>query len=123
MSRFGRKVTDNWQDIVCLVLGVWLVASPWVLGFTAIQAATWNAVILGFVIVLMSAAELVKFHDWEEWTDVLVGGWLAISPWVLGFPAEAGGTALFTANFVVVGLLVLAMAAWSMIHHHDGAHA
>lgn len=123
MSNFAKKLTGNWQDVVCLILGLWLVVSPWVLGFTAIQFAMWNAIVLGAVIVVMTLMELVEFHDWEEWTDMVIGGWLAISPWVLGFTAEAGGSAVATANFVIVGLLVLAMAAWSLIGHRSDAHA
>lgn len=123
MSSFGKKLTDNWQDVVCLILGLWLVVSPWALGFTAIQFAVWNAVVLGVVIVLMTLAELVEFHDWEEWTDMVIGGWLAISPWALGFTAEAGGSRIATGNFLIVGLLVLAMAAWSLVGHRGRAHA
>ena len=123
MSLYGKKFAGNWQDIVCLILGLWLIASPWVLGFTGIEAAMWNAVVLGIVIALMTLAELIEFHDWEEWTDMVIGGWLAISPWVLGLTAEAGGSRLATGNFLIVGLALLAMAAWAMIGHHGGAHA
>lgn len=123
MSNFGKKLAGNWQDIVCLVLGLWLIVSPWALGFTGIEAAMWNAVILGVVIVMMTVMELVEFHDWEEWTDMVIGGWLAISPWALGFTAEAGGSRLAAGNFLIVGLVVLAMAAWSLIGHRGDAHA
>jgi SPW repeat len=123
MSQIGKKLGHNWQDVICLVLGLWLIVSPWALGFTTIQAAMWNAMVLGVVIVVMTLMELVEFHDWEEWTDMVIGGWLAISPWVLGFTAEAGGSRLATGNFLIVGLLVLAMAAWSLIGHRGDAHA
>lgn len=123
MSNFGKKLTGNWQDIVCLMLGLWLIVSPWALGFTALQFATWNAVIFGLVIVLMTLAELIEFHDWEEWTDMVIGGWLAISPWALGFTAEAGGSRLAAGNFLIAGLAVLVMAGWSLVGHRGDAHA
>ncbi|MCA0272197.1 MAG: SPW repeat protein [Proteobacteria bacterium] len=123
MSNFGKKLVGNWQDVVCLILGLWLIVSPWALGFTGIESAMWNAVILGIVIVVMTLMELVEFHDWEEWTDMVIGGWLAISPWVLGFTGEAGGSSLAAGNFLIVGLVVLALAAWSLIGHHGDAHA
>lgn len=123
MSLYGKKLAGNWQDVVCLILGLWLIASPWALGFTDIQFAVWSAVVLGIVIVLMTVAELIEFHDWEEWTDMVIGGWLAISPWVLGFTAEAGGSRLATGNFLIVGLALLVMASWAMIGHRRDAHA
>lgn len=121
MSNFGKKLGQNWQDVICLILGLWLIASPWVLGFTAIQFAMWNAVVFGAVIVVMTLAELARFHDWEEWSDMVVGGWLAISPWALGFVAE-GGSRAATGNFLIVGLLVLVMAGWSLVGHRGDAH-
>ena len=43
-----------WEEWVDAVLGVWLIASPWVLGFTSMTALTWNAVIMGAVVVVLS---------------------------------------------------------------------
>lgn len=122
MTNFMKKLTDNWQDSVNLILGLWLIISPWVLGFTGIGAAMWNAVVFGVVIAAMALAALTTFRDWEEWVDVLIGAWLAISPWVLGFAIGTEGSAL-TGNFVVAGLLVLALSAWSLVGHHPGAQA
>lgn len=127
MTNFTKRLTDNWQDGLSLILGVWLVASPWVLGFAMLQGATWNAVIFGLIVALMALAVLIEFHEWEEWADMAIGAWLAVSPWVLGFTMEAGGaeagSSVATANFVIVGLLVLGMAMWSLIGHRGRAHA
>lgn len=123
MSRIGKKLAHNWQDATCLVLGLWLIVSPWVLGFSAMQWAVWNAVVLGIIVVLMALAELIEFHDWEEWTDMVIGCWLIISPWLLGFASEAGGSPLASSNFLIVGLLVLVMAGWSLVGHHGDARA
>lgn len=122
MTNFMKKLTDNWQDGLSLILGLWLIVSPWVLGFTGIGAAMWNAVVFGIVVALMALAALTTFRDWEEWTDMAIGAWLAISPWVLGFATGTEGSAL-TGNFVVAGLLVLAFSAWSLVGHHRGAQA
>lgn len=43
----------KWEEWLDIALGVWLVASPWVLGFTYSQAATWTAVLCGVVIGAM----------------------------------------------------------------------
>jgi hypothetical protein len=111
MASMLKSVARRWQDSVNLVLGVWLVISPWVLQFAAEPRAMWNAVILGVVIAAAAILALVQFHEWEEWADMAFGLWLIVSPWVLGF-AETLATA--TWNFVVVGVLTIGLAAWSL---------
>jgi hypothetical protein len=37
----------HWQDVINLVLGVWMIASPWALAHQTDGRPTWNAVILG----------------------------------------------------------------------------
>ncbi|MFQ5774833.1 MAG: SPW repeat protein [Kiloniellaceae bacterium] len=118
MASFWKTVANRWQDSTNLVLGVWLFVSPWVLQFIANERAMWNAFVLGVIIAVAAIAALVAFHEWEEWADMAFGVWLIISPWVLGFGttmvgAEAGAFAA-TWNFVVVGVLTIALAAWSL---------
>lgn len=48
----------EWHDWVNGVLGVWLVASPWILGFAALTTAVWNFVVVGLLIVALAAWEL-----------------------------------------------------------------
>ncbi|MEN2982872.1 MAG: SPW repeat protein [Thermus sp.] len=40
----------RWQDWVNLVLGVWLILSPWLLGFSGLTNATWNAILVGILV-------------------------------------------------------------------------
>ena len=44
----------KWQDWANLVLGLWLVLSPWILGFSGTSSAAWNAVILGLLVGLLA---------------------------------------------------------------------
>lgn len=37
-----------------MVLGVWLILSPWILGFSGEAGATWNAVIVGLLVGLLA---------------------------------------------------------------------
>jgi hypothetical protein len=39
-----------WEEWVNVVLGVWLFFSPWILGYAGLYAATWNSLIVGFLI-------------------------------------------------------------------------
>lgn len=42
---------NNWFQ---LVLGVWVFASPWVLGFYEINLALWSNLIAGIAIVILN---------------------------------------------------------------------
>ena len=44
----------KWQDWANLVLGLWLVLSPWLLGLRGPSRAPWNAVILGLLVGLLA---------------------------------------------------------------------
>ena len=116
-----KKLTDSWQDTLSLALGIWLLFSPWLLGFTPITGAYWNAIAFGLVIAGMSLLALIEFHEWEEWADMAVGAWLVVSPWVLGFAIAANATVVW--NVIIVGLAILGMAAWSLRDHRHQTHA
>jgi hypothetical protein len=46
---------EEWAN---LVVGLWTVAAPWVLGFSAATAAMWAHVIIGIVIALLAAGSM-----------------------------------------------------------------
>jgi hypothetical protein len=93
-------------DIANLILGAFLFFTPWIFGFEA-GHLTQNAVISGIVIAVLAIAALAAFAVWEEWLNLIVGLWVLISPWVLGFQ---GNRTAMTVH-VVVGALVAILAA------------
>jgi hypothetical protein len=46
---------DKTLDRVNLGVGVWLVVSPFVLGYAAVAAALWNDLIIGAVVIVLAA--------------------------------------------------------------------
>jgi hypothetical protein len=118
----GNVGSDRWRDWVMLALGAWLFVSPWILGFTVgipvegaemaagFTAAAWNAWIVGVVIAGLALWAALKFAEWHDWANGVLGVWLVVSPWILGFPALTAAVW----NHVVVGLLVVALAAWEL---------
>jgi hypothetical protein len=95
------------QDWVNLVLAVLLFISPWLLSFAADPAASTNAWISGVIVGAIAIAALTAFAEWEEWLEMLVGVWIVISPWTLGFALDR--PAMWA--HVIIGLLVIAFAA------------
>ncbi len=109
MVNIGKRLTAQWKDAVNLVLGLWLVISPWALNFMLVEAPTWNAFVVGVVIAVAAAAALIAFNQWEEWVEAALGAWLIVSPFLLGFSMEFYATW----NQIIVGALVGALAVWS----------
>ena len=48
-------------DTASLILGIWTIAAPWIVGFAAIALALWTSVIVGILLALIAA--------WEVMTD------------------------------------------------------
>jgi hypothetical protein len=99
--------------------GIWVLGDPGsflfgecVLSFTmreADDAATAAAVATGVLLIALEVVTLSAYRSWEEWLNVILGVWLIAAPWILG----VGSTAA-TANFVIVGVLVVALAAYEL---------
>jgi hypothetical protein len=51
------------EEWVNLVLGVWTVGAPWVLGFSAVTAATWLHVVAGLVVAVLAAGNIWFSHN------------------------------------------------------------
>lgn len=98
----------HWQDWANLILGAWIFASPWALGYGGIAETNARLVGLGIVVFALTAAYVPK--AWEELINILFGVWLTVSPFVLGF-SVAKKVSLHT---VVVGILATAFAIWAM---------
>jgi hypothetical protein len=49
----------NWIH-VCL--GFWLIISPWILGFAEISVAKWSNVLIGLVLIIWSAWDILGDH-------------------------------------------------------------
>ena len=120
-----NRAQYRWQDILNLMLGIGVGISPWLLGYAeTLQAATWNAVIIGVAIVVLAAIDIDVPAQWEEWTIVALGAWLAVSTYVFGL-IELRMAAMVTIGaalaIVVLGLWAL-FGAGALRRPDDHAH-
>jgi hypothetical protein len=73
---------------VNILLGIWLLISPWVFGYEAAgSAAIWNSVIVGALIAILAAGNCFSHHTRTglNWINVLLALWAMISPLVFGY--------------------------------------
>ncbi len=109
------KQVKHWQDPVNAVAGVWLVVSPWVLGFQANMPAMWTMVAIGIVLGAVALGATFVPRQWEEWTEVALAACLAVSPWVLSFR----GTEMALVNAVLVAAVIMVLALWVLVTDKD----
>ncbi len=110
----------RWQDWVLLIGGVWLFVSPWILNTTENATPSWNAWILGILVVATAAWALVRPAERApEWLQGLYGAWLVFAPWILGFATLTA--AAWNAWIVGAGLILFALLAYSVFLPAKGA--
>jgi hypothetical protein len=102
-----RPARENyWQDWANAILAVWLFISPWVLQFGSgapaadgavhtgllgtVQAAAWNAWVLGVIVFLVAISAISRMDFWQEYVNIVLSIWVFIAPWVLGFAMLSG---------------------------------
>lgn len=96
-----------------IILGIWLVIASFVLGYSGIAAAMWNEIIVGVAIIILAwlrVSDRIRM-PWLSWVNVVLGLWLIVAPFVLGY----SGTAAAMWNEVIIGIAVAILGAWSAL--------
>jgi len=109
----------RWQDQLILLLGLWLFITPWVFTYPIPSPQAWNAFVAGAVIAILAAFELYKTYFWAVVVNLLLGIWVAISPWVMKVSTDRE----LMWNELIVGVAVIVLALWEMrtdpeLHKH-----
>jgi SPW repeat len=93
----------SWINIL---LGIWVIISPFVLGFSMLPAALWNNVATGGAVAILALIRTsVPQQPGWSWINAILGIWLIISPFALGF---VSGAALW--NSVILGIIITIIA-------------
>jgi uncharacterized membrane protein len=111
----GMNVADHdetmwreslWASFVNLLLGAWLVTSPFTFGYRS-AAMTWSDIISGSLIIVFSLLSAYKgfLGNLARWANCFVGIWLLFAPLIFWSPDAAA-----YANDTIVGSLVIAFA-------------
>jgi SPW repeat len=103
---------QHWQDAASLLLGVWLVLSPFVLGFDG--ATVWITIVLGLCVILFAVEGFVIPSYMEEWGELLIGLALVVAPWTVVYESASA-----TVSSMVSGILVILFAVWELMTDRD----
>ena len=119
-----------WPHYLIMMLGLWLVASPFTLGYMSDFAPdanqlrvmaerglpafelrnllmTWSDVLSGLLVITFGAlsANAWRRYPWAQWANATVGGWLLFAPLVFWTPLPEA-----YANGTLVGTFVIALS-------------
>jgi|ERR1700761_658577 hypothetical protein len=97
---------------VNIVLGLWMIASPWVFDYSG-KAAVFSSLTVGALVALLAAIRVASLHDSAGLSGInlLLALWTVVSPWAYGYMTNEGALL----NNIVVGILIAALASWSAI--------
>jgi hypothetical protein len=103
---YVRRVTlFSMMPVVQLLLGLWLLASPYFLQFTLYSEQRMNVGLLAPMIIAFALTRLAVSppYYWVGWVNVLIGIWMVVSPFAFGL----GHITDLMLNFVIVGALLI----------------
>lgn len=109
----------QWQDWINYAVGLWVFGSPWFLEHamhTGEQGGgirgMLNLWVVGPAVILLTTFALngLVSRAWAEPAVLALGGWLLLSPWVVGFTR----TAPLMWNSVIFGALLVVFAGWGL---------
>ena len=108
----------QWGSGGDMVAGVWLIIAPFTLNYAANGGSVANDVTVGIIVLLLAAARVMGNNyrvSWPSWLNVVLGVWLIIAPFALGYPSGSG--AMY--NDIILGIIVTAFALTSAIPAQD----
>jgi hypothetical protein len=87
-----RFLSTKTHGVLDYLMGIVLIAAPWILGFAEGGAETWVPVIIGASAIVyslmtdyeMGASKTISMPT-HLWLDGISGAVLAASPWLFGF--------------------------------------
>jgi hypothetical protein len=114
-DRAAETPTAQAVDGLTLLTGLYLAASPWIVGFTAdTPALTMSNLLSGIAVALLAlsfAAAYGRTHG-IAWVTPLIGAWTIVAPWLVSGPTPDNTT--ITSN-VVAGILCLVFSLGTMM--------
>jgi hypothetical protein len=98
-----------------VIAGIWLIISPFVLGYTG-SDATWNPIVFGAIVGLLALARIVGGLRavWVSWLNMAIGVWLFISAFWLATSSQASW------NVGILGVVVFVLGAWAAMPNGNG---
>ncbi len=106
-ERVAESMSAHVTFGLALLTGLYVAASPWIVGFSATRSLARCDLIAGIAVAFLAygfASALDRAHG-MTWTLPVLGAWVIVSPWVLPDLTLTAG--MIWSNVVAGGLLTL----------------
>ena len=100
-----------------LTLGAGLFCSAFLFG--NLPAAALSAAITGLFIVTCSMLALYRFSTSAEWSNLALGSWAVVAPFILGFGSDRSALTIH----LIIGLGVVTIAMMQLVAGRNAALA
>lgn len=126
---YDRDVDENpmergkWISAIIALAGLWLVVEA--IWFDLVAANFWNDVVVGGLLILLGGYNYYRRTNDElgstgaSAVSGLLGLWLVVSPWVYGAGFSEVAVVGGVWNDIIIGLIVLVLAAFSVYEARD----
>jgi len=104
-------VHRRWEDYCGIVLGALVALSPWLAGQSDNQVVLWVTIAVGLWIMQFAGLELVDLERSEQICLLILGLWLVVSPFALGY-ADSGALMIWHFVLGVAVALLAALELW-----------
>ena len=108
---------STWQNMIVMMVGLWLWVSPFVLHFKSGGASS-DASVAGIFIASIAMMTVATQQTWGKWATVILGAWLIASPWLLGFSQRP----VSSDDVMIVGAAVVLFSLWSLVQRAAPRH-
>ena len=111
-SKTPHLRSPSWITTLFFVSGLWLMLSPYVLGYSWHPSVWWNALVIGAGLLVLAVVRYSNPQRFDRlrWTALVLGAWMVASPFVADFYHLATPTW----NAVIVGAVVILGATSSV---------
>jgi hypothetical protein len=111
----GRRIDTRtggfWSELswLSLLIGAWVVASPWIWGYHDVDGAVAADVVTGGIVIALTLAG-IAFGPLNSLT-VVAGLWLVLAPWMVGYGDAGDGPVGLSDTIAGVVISALGLAA------------
>jgi hypothetical protein len=98
-----------------ILFALWLIASPFILGFAQVSAsAMWAAIVVGVIVLILAWIREASPDGatWPSWVNVVLGVWTVIAPFVMGQARLSGAMVI---SDIITGAAFIIFGAWSAL--------
>lgn len=109
-------------NVVTVLAGIWLIVSPFILGYNS-TGNTSQQIVFGAIVTVLGLVHMaVPNVAWPSWINFIIGLWIIVAPWTMATSAAARWNEVITGIIVAVFAYSSSAVTVHRPHMHHHAH-